>query len=463
MNVYASLESPSTQTTAAFMMTQHTMRLRKTTKQSTRVQKKRPVFFSAALQRLFHLKSWRRKLRAASAICSFLACDITWWLREGIWHVPATLSAARNRQIVRLRPDAPTPSLDVYAPPRHVSLVIDRLNQQYYHPAPDEQFSKPIILYVHGGAWGSGNSSHYSQLATRIVQSTQSSVLVLSYRLYPSASIPEQAEEVKAALQTIRRAFPSQKLIVFAHSSGAHITSLALLKEAHSAQTCALADVAIFTAGPFHLMHHFLFESYRGVALVSPMLPAALADTKCTLFNEFSPTVVAESLDVNLAEVRAPKPSALEGQLAGRSIPLPDTKSVSNGSPFPKTYVMTSTCDTVVPIYSSIRFAAALRKLGLPSELLVYDFVKHADFILDWSKSTKSRDLSDIFDTEKIDHERRLSCIASIGGKGISELMNANEIALGPSAHVRDVLRIINAVSTENEHKSEATTISTDQ
>lgn len=414
----------------------------------------RPVFFNAAIRRMARQASWRQKLKAASTISSFVLSDVLWWLREGIWHIPSTVSAARNCYTIHLLPEENAPSIDVYTPPNTEQFIKARLSQGNETSASNSSFSKPIVLYVHGGAWGSGHSSHYSQIAMRIVEATESPVLVLTYRLYPTALISDQADDVKTALLRIRGAFPSQKVVVFAHSSGAHITSLALLQEAKKNSETTLADVIILTAGPFHLMHHFLFESHRGVALVSPMLPAASAEEDHTQFDKWSPTVIAERFSTTLIESSSFSLPALEGNLASKNVYLPEVACVSKGVPFPKTFVMTSTCDTVVPMYSSIRFSAALRRLGLSAELLVYDFVTHTDYVLDWSKGAKPRDRSEILDVEHMDPERRKACVSHLGGEGMAALMNHEEQAIGTCAHVRDILRIINALSVDSDKKN---------
>ncbi|KAI0563240.1 hypothetical protein FGB62_44g134 [Gracilaria domingensis] len=414
--------------------------------------KSQPVLLNAAVQRMLQQESWSQRLRTMFFISSFVLADVAWWLREGVWHIPGTLSAARNRYTVHLVEEDKPPAFDVYAPPAIRQYITGKLNNQPDFDDLEQNSFKPIVLYVHGGGWGTGHSSHYSQLATKIVEATHSPVLVLSYRLYPSAMISDQAHAVTTALRRIRSSFPSRKVIVLAHSSGAHITSLALLKEAETPQPSLLADVVIFTAGPFHLMHHFLFESQRGVALASPMLPAAMAETDHTKFDEWSPTVIAERfLEIRtLTDNSTYSVPVLEGQLPAKNIHLPDPTGGGLRIPFPKTFIMASTCDTVVPMYSSLRFATALRKTGLSCELLIYDFVAHIDWVLDWSATAKPRDLSGVLDTGKPDYLRRKACVTHLGGKEIASLMKREEQASGPSAHVRDVLRIIKSVAKDD-------------
>lgn len=409
----------------------------------------RPVFVPGAVYRVSQQKTWRRKFHSAALVAAVVLDEILWWLREGLWHVPETLLRARNRKTIRIHPDKQCPALDTYVHENHQSYLSRCLQPAKDDTAKDTSIpDTPVVLYIHGGAWGAGQSFHYSQLAHSIVSKTKATVLILSYRLYPMANMDDQTDDVHHALLKARETFPNRKLVVLAHSSGAHTTALTFLRHAKKSPDAApLADVAIFTAGPFHLMHHFMYESQRGVADVSPMLPAAKAEEDHTHFFNYSPSVIAEHFEGALKEIDLPPhPTALEGDLAASNVPLQDVKQIETGISFPRMYILTSTCDTVVPIYSSLRFAASLRKIGLNTRLLVYDFESHADFVTDWFEGTRSRDKSGMFDFEKGDAERRIDCVRSLGGDAQAELARDEERNFGPSAYVRDVLRILKAL-----------------
>lgn len=423
----------------------------------------RPVFLSAAVRRAVAQPTWRRRLRSARTIGAFVLADAAWWLRHGVWQVPRTLQLGRECTTLSIRENIPVPAVDVYAPPAHAAYLRARLAtvscaREVPPSAPTPAPPDPVVVYVHGGAWGAGAASNYAQLAHALVEKAAATVLVLSYRLYPAARMDHQADDVAAALRYARRLFPARKLAVLAHSSGAHLTALALLRETAGPEQIPLADLAIFSAGPFHLMHHFLFEATRGVADVSPMLPAACAEDDPRQFDQRSPTLIAEGYAGILQEPDglAPGPPALEGELAAGNVSLPDAcgRPTEDGRKalFPRTYVMTSSCDTTVPMYSSLRFVTALRKLGLGCKLLVYDFVEHVDFVTDWFANVFPRDKSDVLDVGEEDQKRRESCVKILQGQEYVALSKDKESELGPSPHVRDVLRILRslrAVATE--------------
>lgn len=261
-------------------------------------------------------------------------------------------------------------------------------------------------------------------------------------------------EDISAALRFARRVFPNRPLTVLAHSSGAQLVALALLRNATKQNSSALADLMILSAGPFDLMHHFLFEAARGVADVSPMLPAACAEDDISQFDARSPAVLAEQFDGVLCEVDGlrPGPAALEGELAAANLSLPEVGPKQGGDmghakQFPRTYIMTSSCDTTVPMYSSMRFVTALRKLGLDSKLLVYDFAEHVDFVSDWFSDTVPRDKSDLFDVGVEDRRRREACLRKLKGSAFAELSKATELDNGPTPYVRDVVRILKSLA----------------
>lgn len=397
--------------------------------------RRRPVFFSAALKRLFLQRTWQKRLRATVVIAQHTLEQTVWWLQKGIWHVPATLSLRTNK-IIPIQPvlspsgmpyfDPINPSLHVYTPPS---------------PSPNA----PVLLYVHGGAWGAGSASHYSQLATTLTHKTGVTVLVLSYSLYP-ASISHQVDQVTAALRRLRYLYATNSLAVLAHSSGAHITALALLQA--EPKTPPLADLIMLTAGPFHLVHHYLFESRRGVAHVSPMHPAATDG----LFAA-SPSHIAENFQNNFCSVKLPLPLALEGQLAALNVPLPDVSTPGDMN-FPQTYIISSSCDDVVPMYSSIRFTAALRKKGLHANLLVYDGTAHSDFVTDWFQGATSRDHSHVLDVNEADFDCRISYVKDLGGEHLAQVVREQDNTLGPTPYVRDVVRILRALDVERESHS---------
>lgn len=419
----------------------------------------RPVFLNAALSRVLQQR-WRARLRSFRVIANFVLSDILWWLRRGVWYIVPTLWLARTRITIHLDPSRRAPFFDVYAasPDTHTLPALLQ-SSGTRSPRLTARLHRPVVLFVHGGAWGAGFGWQFSQLAHAVVQRAQASVVVLSYRLYPHAGVDEQADDVYKALQVIReRAAMTTPLVVMAHSSGAHITATAMLRAAKEGRP-ALADVALLSAGPFHLGHHWLFESRRGVAVVSPMQPAAYADDNMSNLIQASPSTTTETLEIGLYETSSPTswsasykcPAFLEGDMAATNVPLPPVTHFdsSKAAPFPRTFLFASSTDTIVPIYSSIRFAAALRRAGLHARLLVYDGVEHNAFVTHWfdDDAAAKTDLSDVLDVSEEDEMQRVECVRMLHGTQAASLVSPLERGRAKTAHIRDVLRILESLA----------------
>lgn len=268
-----------------------------------------------------------------------------------------------------------------------------------------------------------------------------------------------QVEDVLAGMRAARHLFPCRRLAVLAHSSGAHLVSMALLKSVAEGEG-GLAEVVILSAGVYDLYKHFVFESQRGVAEVSPMLPAAGAEVDVDEFEKWSPSLVGAKIEGGVREWGEGMKDVgeLEGDLGGRDMWLPEVQNENgNGVLFPKVFLMASSSDKVVPVYGSVKFAAILRGLGVNSRLLVYDFVEHVDFVADWFEGAGERDLSDVLDVGKEERRRRESVFRRIGGEAQVQL--GKERDMGSTPHVRDVIRILewsSGVYDESEEVGEA-------
>ena len=154
----------------------------------------------------------------------------------------------------------------------HPSNVIDLIlpqQQQRQQPSSLEQSSQsasvaaaaaatttvvvdpptPLIVFVHGGAWGSGYPAMYRNVAAPFVLA-QMNVAIVGYRTYPDALVPDQVNDLQQALHVLlsTRHNPNNKnnitqhqhyqyhslfstsspTFILGHSSGSHIVSLAL-------------------------------------------------------------------------------------------------------------------------------------------------------------------------------------------------------------------------------------------
>ncbi|KXZ41379.1 hypothetical protein GPECTOR_510g480 [Gonium pectorale] len=105
----------------------------------------------------------------------------------------------------------------------------------------------PVVFFVHGGVWASGETWQYAPLAARLAQAGVV-VVVPTYTLYPEALVGTMVEEVSAALSwtfdnAARYGGDPSRITAAGHSAGGHLVAAALLRRA------AAAEAAAVTAG----------------------------------------------------------------------------------------------------------------------------------------------------------------------------------------------------------------------
>ena len=112
-----------------------------------------------------------------------------------------------------------------------------------YHPdmpgrldvyRPETGSGHPVVIYVYGGSWRTGNKELYAPAAQRLLPS--GFVLVIpEYTLYPAAGYPRQTEEIAAAMawtldHISQYGGDPGRVVLVAQSAGAQIAGLALLE-----------------------------------------------------------------------------------------------------------------------------------------------------------------------------------------------------------------------------------------
>ena len=110
--------------------------------------------------------------------------------------------------------DAERHVLDVYAPRK---------------PAPDAG-GYPVVMFIHGGSWTSGNKNIYTFIGRRLAKQGVVAV-VINYRLAPAVHVPEQAADCARALAwTVANIRPHggdpARIFVMGHSAGGGLAAL---------------------------------------------------------------------------------------------------------------------------------------------------------------------------------------------------------------------------------------------
>jgi acetyl esterase/lipase len=231
-----------------------------------------------------------------------------------------------------------------------------------------------IIVFVHGGAWGSGAPWMYRLLAGPLMDQGYT-VVIPSYRVYPDGRIDDQIQDLLAAIEFLHAMQvynDNDRITLMGHSSGAHVGLLALVQilrervlyktastsdsppplsqqQPQLAASPIVVDSFIGLSGPYDINHHFDFEAGRGVEEISPMKP--VNGYNRANFQTNSP---ARLLQQTLAELSADNDS--EG--------INTTAASLLSSLLPKMLLVHGMEDSTVPFTATAEAARILRSVG---------------------------------------------------------------------------------------------------
>ena len=148
-------------------------------------------------------------------------------------HQPAMIDAV-NR-VVEARGD------DVLPPPlarvEDITIATDAggLAARVFDAHPDSAAARPVVLYVHGGAWVVGDIYAYDSSARGLALAIDAIVVSVGYRLAPEHPFPAAHDDVVAALRWLQRD---------AGSLGGDPTRIAVVGEGAGASMVVAATVA---------------------------------------------------------------------------------------------------------------------------------------------------------------------------------------------------------------------------
>lgn len=175
--------------------------------------------------------------------------------------------------------DATAPTAHTFIP--HPRRTLDIFYQQHTTTSNgSQQPLSPVLIWVHGGAWGCCSSLLFRLLSYTL--SHEYVTVSANYRIWPLGNAQDQVEDVDKVVQWVTKYIhhyggDPARIFIMGHSSGAHISSLYTLQATKRAvalkQSVPIKGV-ICLAAPFDIVSHYDFESARGVAQVSPMKAA---------------------------------------------------------------------------------------------------------------------------------------------------------------------------------------------
>ncbi|RSK37714.1 alpha/beta hydrolase [Hymenobacter metallilatus] len=99
-----------------------------------------------------------------------------------------------------------------------------------YAPRQQTAAPYPVVVFIHGGSWDSGNKDFYSFIGRRLAKQGVVAV-VLNYRLAPQVQVPQMADDcARAVVWTVAhiQAYGGnpQQIFVMGHSAGGGLAAL---------------------------------------------------------------------------------------------------------------------------------------------------------------------------------------------------------------------------------------------
>ena len=107
---------------------------------------------------------------------------------------------------------------------------------------PEAGSDPPLALFIHGGYWRSLDPSMFSHMA-RGLNGRGFAVAVMGYDLCPIVTIADIIDQARRACVFLWQRF-GQKLLVYGHSAGGHLTAAMVATDWHALYPKAPADLA---------------------------------------------------------------------------------------------------------------------------------------------------------------------------------------------------------------------------
>jgi len=170
----------------------------------------------------------KRLVLTGAFVLPFLACSLQPNPTQGI------ASPSPTQPVVPSETVAPPPSarpFDLYgAKIADITYcVMDGQPQKMDIYLPDRGGPWPMVVYVHGGSWMSGDKAETLGFGGELAEGY--AVISLNYRLYPDVRFPKMIEDVKCAIRSLR-AHAAQynldpnRIAAIGSSAGGHLVSL---------------------------------------------------------------------------------------------------------------------------------------------------------------------------------------------------------------------------------------------
>ncbi|XP_011046784.1 PREDICTED: isoprenylcysteine alpha-carbonyl methylesterase ICME-like isoform X3 [Populus euphratica] len=220
---------------------------------------------------------------------------------------------------------------------------------------------KPVVVFVTGGAWIIGYKAWGSLLGQQLAE-RDIIVACIDYRNFPQGTIGDMVTDASQGISFICNNIAEyggdpSRIYLMGQSAGAHISA------------CALLDQAIREAKGEESISWSVFQikAYFGLSGGYNL---------CKLVDHFNNRGLYRALFLSIMEGE----ESLERFSPGVRIEDPSIRNAV--SLLPPVILFHGTADYSIPSFASEDFAAALQRLGVQTELILFDGKTHSDLFL---------------------------------------------------------------------------------
>jgi acetyl esterase/lipase len=117
-----------------------------------------------------------------------------------------------------------------YVPATDPAFDTERHRLDVYSPRHKAASLRPVVIFIHGGSWNSGNKNFYSFIGRRLAKQGVVAVII-NYRLAPQVEVPAMADDCARAVAWTAQHIAEyggdpQRLYVMGHSAGGGLAAL---------------------------------------------------------------------------------------------------------------------------------------------------------------------------------------------------------------------------------------------
>nr|WP_235917448.1 alpha/beta hydrolase [Hymenobacter busanensis] len=117
-----------------------------------------------------------------------------------------------------------------YVPATDTAYSAERHRLDVYAPRRKAAALRPVVVFIHGGNWDSGNKNIYAFIGRRLARQGVVA-LVINYRLAPQVRVPQMADDCARAVVWATEHAPeyggdARRIFVMGHSAGGGLAAL---------------------------------------------------------------------------------------------------------------------------------------------------------------------------------------------------------------------------------------------